>query len=97
MKSAAALLALSLALLLGLVTLAVPASAVSPAAVPTWHVGQAVGYGTTLNLTSLVQPLLDQYKKNATASGASVNVLTFTGSLDVWVYDQVTDATSTLY
>jgi hypothetical protein len=97
MKSAAAVLALSLALLLGLVALAVPASAVSPATVPTWHVGQAVGYGTTLNLTSLVQPLLDQYKKNATASGASVNVLTFTGSLDVWVYDQVTDATSTLY
>lgn len=97
MKTAAALMSLAVVLLLGLAALAVPASAATPAAVPTWHVGQAVGYGTTLNLTNLVQPALDIYKANLTASGATVNALSFTGSLDVWVVDTVTGATSTYY
>lgn len=97
MKTVVVLLSVAVAVFLGLAAAGVPASAAAPATVPTWHVGQAVGYGTTLNLTSLVQPYLDFYKANLTASGATVNALAFTGSLDVWVVDTVTGATSSAY
>ncbi len=97
MKTFAALVSLAIVALLGLAALAVPASAAPAAAVPTWHVGQAVGYGTTVNLTGPVQPLLDVYKQNLTDAGATVNALAFTGSVDVWVVDTVTGATSSTY
>ncbi len=96
MKSVLAMVAVAVAFVLGLAALAVPASA-APVSTPTWTVGQAVAYGTNVDLTSLVQPLLSSYWQSANASGAKVNALGFTGSLDIWVVDTVTGASSTLY
>ncbi len=97
MKSVLAMVAVAVALVLGLAALAVPASAAGPVPTPMWTVGQAVAYGTNVDLTSLVQPLLSTYWKDANASGTEVNALSFTGSIDVWVIDKVTGASSTLY
>lgn len=93
----AARMLLCLVVALGVI-LAVPAStrAAATANVPTWTVGQAVGYGTNMDLTSLAAPYLQSLRENITA-GATLNELNFTGSLDTWVHDQVTGKSSTEY
>ncbi len=77
----------------------VPATsaAATPANVPTWQVGQAVGYGTSVNLGKIAQSYISQLWASANASGATVNALRLTGSLDAWFHDEVTGATSSLY
>ncbi len=92
------LMPLGLVLVLSLA--AFDASAASPpASVPTWSVGQAVGYGTSLDLTSLVDTyILNKIRSNPTAFNiTSINALNFTGSFDSWSYDQVTQKTDTYY
>ena len=75
------------------------AAAPTPAAVPTWQVGQDVGYGTSVNLTSLfdtyVRPLITANPSSMNIT--SINKLDFTGSFDSWTYDRVAQATSTYY
>lgn len=75
------------------------AAASAPATVPTWQVGQAVGYGTSVNLTTLfdtyVRPLITANPSSMNIT--SINTLDFTGSFDSWTYDHVAQATSTYY
>jgi hypothetical protein len=87
-------------LMLALCLTAFPAAAVTPpATVPTWQTGQAVGYGTTVNLTSLfdayVRPMIESNPSSLNIS--SINTLDFTGSLDAWTHDQVTQKTASYY
>lgn len=88
-----------IAVLAALALAASPASAAAaPATLPTWTQGQAVGYGTNLNLTALAEPFLNAVKTNpASFNLTAVNKLDFTGSLDIWVHDQVTQKTDTYY
>jgi hypothetical protein len=82
---------------LALAAFALPVNA-QPANLPTWTVGQAVGYGTNLDLTSLMAPLLLQLQSNPAAFNiTSIQELNFTGSLDVWVHDEVVSQTDTYY
>ncbi|HII39667.1 MAG TPA: hypothetical protein HA326_00410 [Thermoplasmata archaeon] len=75
------------------------AAAPTPANVPTWQVGQSVGYGTNVNLTTLfdtyVRPLITT--NPASLNITSINTLDFTGSFDSWTVDTVTQATSAYY
>lgn len=74
------------------------AAAAAPATLPTWQVGQDVGYGTNLNLTALAVPFLNEIKLNPSDYNlTAVNALDFTGSFDAWTYDQVTQKTATDY
>ncbi len=97
MKTLLAFIAAAVALVVGLAAGAAPVAAASSVSVPTWTVGQAVAYGTHVDLTSLVQPSLSSYWAAANKSGAKVNALSFTGGIDVWVVDTVTGVSSTLY
>lgn len=95
-----ALTVVSVALLIGLAALAVPATAaIAPAPVPTWTVGQEVGYGTNLDLGALAdQYLLDAIRQSpSTFNITSIQALNATGSFDAWTVDQVTAATGTYY
>lgn len=91
---------LPLGLVLALCLTAFPgAAAPAPATVPTWQVGQAVAYGTSVNLTSLfdtyVRPVITT---NPSALNiTSINALDFTGSFDTWTYDHVAQKTATYY
>ncbi len=82
---------------LALSALAAPAAA-QPAPLPTWAVGKAVGYGTTLDLTSLAAPFLFELQQNATMYNiTSIQALNFTGSLDAWTHQEVASKTDTYY
>lgn len=87
-----------LAVLIALVLSASAASAAAaPATLPTWTAGQAVAYGTHVDLTPEVQNYLNATKVNLTNAGATVNALTFTGTVDAWVYDQVSQVLTSQY
>jgi len=90
-------LPLGLVALIALAVLAVPAAA-QPAPLPTWTVGNAVGYGTNLDLTALAAPFLQQLQTNyASYNITSIQQLNFTGSLDAWVRQEVQSKTDTYY
>lgn len=88
-----------LGLVLALCLTGFAAAAPAPATVPTWHVGQSVGYGTSVNLTTLfdtyVRPIVTSNPSSLNIT--SINALVFTGSFDSWSVDTVTQATSTYY
>ncbi len=98
MHLARRLIPLAVVLALSLTSFGASAAA-PPATLPTWHLGQTVAYGTTLNLTALfdtyVKPfiLMDQSNLNIT----TINALDFTGTLDIWTVDNVTQVTPTYY
>lgn len=87
------------AMVLALALAAFPASAAAPpATLPTWQVGQAVGYGTNLDLTALAATFLQAIRSNPSAYNlTAIQALEFTGSFDAWVYDVVTDKTTAYY
>ncbi len=87
------------AVVLALVFAAGPGSApAAPATLPTWSVGQAVGYGTNLNLTALAASFLTAVKSNPSVYNlTAIRALDFTGSFDSWTYDEVTQKTGTSY
>ncbi len=88
---------LSLAFALALVALA-PGAAAQPATLPTWQVGQEVGYGVSLPLGDELAPVLQMIRDNPGAYNISqVNYLNLTASLDDWVYQQVASKTDTAY
>ncbi len=88
-----------LALAIAFAAFSVPASAAaSPAALPTWTVGQAVGYGTHIDIGSLANTYLGLIRANPSAYNISaINALNVTGTFDDWEVDTVTEATSTYY
>ncbi len=98
MKLLRAWIPLALVLALGLTGFRA-AAAPEPATVPTWQVGQDVGYGTSVNLTTLfdtyVRPLITANPSSMNIT--SINKLDFTGSFDSWTYDRVAQATATYY
>lgn len=96
---AAALTSFAFAVALAMAALAVPASAAAPASVPTWQVGQSVGYGTSLDLGSLANSyILDAIRTSPSVFNVtSIRELNATGSFDHWEVDQVTGKTSTYY
>ena len=92
-----ALVPLGLAFALAL-TLLAPSASAQPAALPTWQVGQEVAYGVTVPFGQELAPLLAVIRNNASAFNIThINELNVTGSLDVWVDQQVTVATDTYY
>lgn len=92
-----ALIPLALALALALTALAVPASA-QPATLPTWQVGQEVGYGTSVPIGAELAPLLNDIRAHpGTYNISTLNYLNLTASLDAWVYQQVSMKTDTAY
>lgn len=93
------LAASALAFALALAALAVPASAAAPAPLPTWKKGQAVGYGTTLDLGALANSyILDPIRAYpARYNITAIRQLNATGSVDLWEVDQVTDKTDSYY
>jgi hypothetical protein len=90
-------LALVLALALGGFVFA-PSAATADAPVPTHAVGDAVGYGTGLDLEEATRSLfailrfLDDQDKNFT-----INELSLTGNLDIWAVAEVVEATPDFY
>lgn len=92
-----ALIPLALALALALTALAAPASAQS-ATLPTWQVGQEVGYGTSVPIGAELAPLLNDIRAHpSTYNISTLNYLNLTASLDAWVYQQVSMKTDTAY
>ncbi|MGQ0796702.1 MAG: hypothetical protein ACT4OI_02380 [Methanobacteriota archaeon] len=68
------------------------------AAVPSHAVGDAVGFGVTLDLAPFVNPLLDDLRQQVTMDpNTTINDLNFTGTLDIWHAENVVDTTSTQY
>jgi len=97
MNRFSALIPLGLAVVLALAVFA-PAAAAQPATLPTWQVGQEVGYGFSLPLGDELAPLLQTIRDNPGAYNISaLNYLNLTASLDDWVYQQVTLKTDTAY
>ena len=91
-------LPLVVALLLGLGAFAVPASAAAPATTPTWHQGQAVGYGIHYDLGSLADPYLSMIRASPSSYNlTAIRALNVTGSLDSWEVDTVSQVTSSYY
>lgn len=93
----ARILALVLALAVAGFVLAPPPAA-AQATVPSHVVGDAVGYGTRLDLEEATRSLfqilhlLDNNDKNFT-----INELTLTGALDIWAVAEVIEVTPDLY
>ncbi len=97
MKRLSALIPFALAFALTLATLA-PAASAQPATLPTWQVGQEVGYGLSLPLGDELASALQMIRDNPGAYNIShLNYLNLTASLDDWVYQQVTMKTDTAY
>ena len=83
-------------LLMASVGLAPRASA--QANVPTHALGDAVAFGVQVDLGPLVQPSLDLLKQQyATDPNTTINELNFTGKLDMWHTEEVTEVTSPYY
>ncbi len=98
MRFLRACLPLVVALAIALSMFAAPASAATPASVPTWTQGQSVGYGVYYDLGSLAGTYLNMIEANPTAYGIqSIQHLNVTGSLDSWEVDTVSQVTSTYY
>ncbi|HYM38744.1 MAG TPA: hypothetical protein VEY12_01185 [Thermoplasmata archaeon] len=99
MRFSGILLPLVVATVVALAAFAAPASAAAPAPVPTWKVGQSVGYGTSLDLGSLADSyLLNAIRKDPGAYNiTTINQLNVTGTVDSWEVDTVTNVTSTYY
>ena len=98
-RRALALPVAALVFVLALSAFAAPASAATPAPVPTWQIGQAVAYGTNLNIGDLVDTyLLDTIRSYPQDFNiTTINTLNATGTFDLWEYDQVTAKTSSYY
>jgi len=97
MIPARAWLPAALALLLALTAFAVPAAA-QPATVPTWQVGQEVGYGLTVPLGQELTTLLTASSSYLSLVNIThLNYFNATGSLDSWVDQQVTMKTDSAY
>lgn len=98
MRFSKALFPAVLALAIAFAAFAVPARAATPAAVPTWTVGQSVGYGTHIDIGSLADTYLAAIRGNPAAYNiTSINALNVTGGFDSWEVDTVTEATSAYY
>ena len=92
------LLPLAVALVLGLGALAVPAAAAAPANTPTWHQGQAVGYGTHYDIGALADTYLSMIRNDPSLYNiTSIHSLNVTGSLDSWEVDTVSQVTPSYY
>ena len=92
-----ALIPIGLALLLTSAILA-PSASAQPATLPTWQVGQEVAYGVNVPIGQELAPLLQQIRNDPAALNITqLNALNVTGSLDIWVDQQVTVATGTYY
>lgn len=99
MKLLRAWIPLALVLALSLTGFGAAAAPPAAATVPTWQVGQDVGYGTSVNLTSLFDTYVKPYitANPSSMNITSINQLDFTGSFDSWTYDRVAQATATYY
>lgn len=99
MKLVSALYPGLLALAVALTAFAAPVSAAAaPATVPTWVQGQAVAYGTHIDIGSLADTFLTAIRSNPSAFNiTSINALNVTGGFDSWEVDTVTQATASYY
>ena len=96
MKLFSAVVPLALISASGLIALLPGAAGQAP--VPTLQVGKTVGYGTTVDLGVLVNPLLDQLRQqDARDNNITINELSFSGSFDTWTVVEVTEKTQTYY
>ncbi len=87
-----------LALAIAFAAFSVPAAAAVPANLPTWTVGQSVGYGTHIDIGSIANTFLGMIRSNPSAYNISaINALNVSGTFDDWEVDTVTEATSTYY
>ena len=65
------------------------------AEVPTHVLGDAVAFGVQVDLGPIVQPSLDQLKRQFSADpNVTVNELNFTGTLDAWHTEEVTEVSA---
>ncbi len=89
-------LALSVAFLLLLASASTRVAAQAP--VPTHAVGEAAGFGATIDIGALAKPYLDRLRTMyANNPNVTINELELTGSTDIWVYQEVTEKSATIY
>ncbi len=99
-RRALSLAVVALSVALSLTSLAGTVSAAAaPAPVPTWTVGQSVGYGNHLPLGDLIDTyILKPIRQDPSAFNiTSIQALNATGSFDYWEVDQVTGKTDSYY
>ena len=89
-------LVIAIAALLGLALAFPPVAAQAP--VPLHDVGDAVGFGASIDLAAAADPYLDQLRMlDAADDNFTIGTLTFTGTLDAWVTTEVVAETPTAY
>jgi len=89
-------LVIVIAALLGLALAFPPVAAQAP--VPLHDVGDAVGFGASIDLAAAADPYLDQLRMlDAADDNFTIGTLTFTGTLDAWVTTEVVAETPTAY
>lgn len=97
MRLLRALVPLGVAVALALTAFAIPAAA-QPATLPTWQVGQEVAYGVNVPLGQEASSIIQGIQANpGQVNITHLNYINFTGTLDSWVDQQVTQATSAYY